>query len=126
MRFGKDKRRGSRYAQWLIIAIVLPFILGNAGCPNAMSEFANKTSDEALLYKAKQQIQTREYTTALQSIALMTSAGQATRDGKVTKATALAGRCGLDLLGLAEEISTSLGSKTLFAILLSYMKSATS
>lgn len=104
-----------------VFALVLSLSL-LTGCPNTFSEFANKTSDEALFFKAQMYADDRDWTNAILAISQMSSAGRAERNTKAALASYYAGRCGLDLLDLASTLSSSLGSSTLYPTLLSEYK----
>lgn len=107
------------------LVFLSPWILGNAEC-NAFLGTADKSSKAALMYIAKSQIDNADYTGALTTLATMTTTDQASHDGRVLKATAYAGRCGLNLVNLANDVSTNIGSKKVMQILLTTMKAATS
>lgn len=93
------------------------FVLVLAGCPNGFSEFANKNSDEALLYQAQLYADQRDWDNAILSVTRMSASGRTNRDTKYFLASAYAGRCGLDLLNLANAL-TGLSSSKLFPLLL--------
>lgn len=87
-------------------------------CPNSFSEFANRTSDEALLFQAEQYADARDWDNAITTIGRMSSGGLAERTTKYALASYYAGRCGLDLLELADAL-TGLSTTDLFPLLLS-------
>lgn len=91
---------------------------------NALLESAKRDTDAALLFEAKKKMNSSLWTDAITMIGRMSAAGQADRATKVTLASAYAGRCGLDLIRLADQISTSAGTN-FFSILGSSMRAAT-
>jgi hypothetical protein len=106
-----------------VIGAVCVLGLLGAGCTNAFSEMANKTSDAALLYAAQMSIDKGDYAAAIESIGLMSAKGQTNHTVRSTLASAYAGRCGLNLLSLAQDIS-NLSSRTLFEMLMYSFKGA--
>ena len=105
---------------------VLPWLMGATGCPNGLSEFADKKTDAAYLFQAQMYADKSDWTNAIAQIGLMTATGQAKADTKAALASYYAGRCGLDLLTLADAINNGISSKTLWTILLSTYKAGTS
>lgn len=91
---------------------------------NALLESAKRDTDAALLFEAKKKMNGALWSDAINMIARMSAGGQAERSTKVTLASAYAGRCGLDLLRLADQISSSSGTN-FFSILGSSMRAAT-
>ncbi len=100
----------------LSLILLSPWVLGVSGCPNAFEEMADKNSDDAFLYAAQMAIDNQEYTAAIQTIEKMTTEGQASKDGRLIKGVAYAGRCGLNLIELAEKLK-DMGSTTVFTVL---------
>lgn len=91
---------------------------------NALIESAKRDTDAALLFEAKKKMNSSLWTDAITTINRMSAAGLAERSTKVTLASAYAGRCGLDLIRLADQISNSSGTN-FFAVLGSAMRTAT-
>jgi hypothetical protein len=110
---------------WLWI-ILVPWIMGVSSCPNALSEFADKKSDDALLFDARTSIDKRDWTSAITSINSMTSSGLAKHDTKIALASAYAGRCGLDLILLADAVSSQISSTKIWPILMKFMNGVSS
>ena len=95
------------------------------GCTqNLFGEFADKTSDEALLYDAQTRMDARDWTGAIQSFQKMSSTGLATRSTAALYSSAYAGRCGLDVIALASSLKNASSSTTLFGTLLNAFKGA--
>lgn len=94
----------------------------NLGCHNVFSDLANKTTDDALFYQAQQQINVSNYDGAVTTIQTMSNGGKAARSTQDLLASAYAGSCGLDLLGLSTALA-SLGNNTLFESLLTQYQS---
>lgn len=114
----------SRYTA-LLTFLMIPWILGASGCPNAYQEFADKYSDEALFFQAQTELDIPDYDRALATVSKATPRGLSTRRGRLVKASALAGRCGLNLLDLATRIS-NMGTSTLYNTLMPAFRSVTS
>lgn len=91
---------------------------------NVLSAFAKKDTNEALLKSAKIHIDKSEWVEALAQFDDMSTDYLALRDVKVIKASAYAGKCGLNLLALAEGLSGSLSS-LLFKFLMQQYPGAT-
>ena len=106
------------------LLLMLPWILGNTGCPNTFAQFSQQSSDDALRYDMQMKIDRRQYTEAIETYARMTSAGRTARLGRVMAATAYAGRCGLDLVALSKTVTDSISTTKLFPILLTVFKDA--
>lgn len=99
-------------------------ILSNLSCSmNMLSASAKIDTDEARLFQAKMLMNKSKWDDAITQITGMTTAGQAQRDVKATLASAYAGKCGLNLITFADQLSSS--SSNLFALFLNTMKSAT-
>ena len=107
------------------VLFLTPWMLGNSEC-NAFVGTADKGTGPALIYSARQLIDKGDYTGALAQIALLSPADRVGHDGRIVEATAYAGRCGLNLVNLANDVATLISSKKLMEILLSNMKGAAS
>jgi hypothetical protein len=94
-----------------------------AGCKNAYDEFAQKTTDPALMFEAQQLMDAGDFTGAIAAINKMSTDGKANDDAKTLLGSAYAGRCGLDLISLADKIS-KMSTATLFETLLAAYKGA--
>jgi hypothetical protein len=103
------------------LLVLLPWVLGASGCPNAFSELADKDSDAAIFYQAQMEIDIPDFNRALTTLALATPRGLATRQGRLVTASAYAGRCGLALVDLASKVANS-GSNSLYTTLLAAFK----
>lgn len=108
------------------VVFLCPWILGNSEC-NAFSGTANKTGDAALLYSARAKIDQADYAGAITTIETMTTEGQASHDALVLKASAYAGRCGMNLVTFGYNVKQGLDAgTTLFPLFLTEMKAVTS
>jgi hypothetical protein len=107
------------------ILFLCPWILGNAEC-NTFAGSADKTGDDALSFAARQQMNTGDYSGALTTLAGMSSARRNSHDGLILFASAYAGRCGLNLANVADDLSSQIATKPIMAILMSNLKSTTS
>lgn len=107
--------------------VLVPFLAFLAACSgsNLFGSFDDSTTDEALLFEAKQQLDQEDFSGAITSVESMTSAGQATNEALVVKASAFGGRCGLNFLDFVTSISES-SSDPFFVILMKAMVSSTS
>lgn len=118
------KARGFRRRRWLLA--VAPFVVSIcSACSNIFSEVANKKSDEALLFQAQMLADQRDWSGAIAAVELMTPAGKDKREAKVFLSSAYAGRCGLNLIGLAKSVADGTASGgTLMPVLLSAFQTA--
>lgn len=91
---------------------------------NVFSEGGKKDTDEALLFEAQRQMNTSNWSSAITLIGKMSSVGLASRSTKAALASAYAGRCGLNLIQMADKVSNA-GSSGLFSIFLNALKGAT-
>lgn len=95
-----------------IFAILCFFIL--TGCSvNILSEFGDKTTDEALLFDAQMLIDDSDWTGAIEKFEDMSSGFRTGREVRALEASAYAGRCGLLFLDMVNTIA-NLGSTKLF------------
>jgi hypothetical protein len=92
---------------------------------NAFLESAKRDTDAALLFEAKKQMNGSQWTAAIDTLLRMSPTGRAERSAKTALASAYAGRCGLNLIRLADQLSNSSGSSGLFALFMTTMQSAT-
>lgn len=95
------------------------------GCgQNAFRESAKRETDEALLFEARKQMNGSNWTQAITLIGQMSSTGQADRGTKAALASAYAGRCGLNLITLADRLANA-GSTNIFTIFMTSFTGAT-
>ena len=110
-------------------AIYISFLIlisGASGCPNYFANFANQDTDEARLFRAKMLLNDGLFTEAIDEINLTTADFQILEKVVVVKASALAGRCGLNALTFIQgidAIGAGAGGR-LFPYLLSQFKAA--
>lgn len=95
------------------------------GCKNVFEDASTRTSDEAYLYAASLYADKKEWTQAIESMQLMTSAGQSKRENRVTLASYYGGRCGLEILVLAVDIADGISNTKLLPLLMKSMKGKT-
>ena len=101
----------------LYFGIVLA-ILFSIGCStNILESFADTQSDEALLFRAKTKINSGDYDTALTYFTSMSAEFLTRRDVIAVRASAYAGKCGLNFLSLVNGLS-NMGSTRLFVLLM--------
>lgn len=115
----------TKLRRFLVLIFLCPWILANTEC-NTFSGTANKTSSAALFFQARTQINSGDYTGALTTLSGLSSTDLAGHDGTVLRATAYAGRCGLNLVSMGSAIANGITSKTVMQILLADMVGATS
>lgn len=109
----------------LIFIFVAPFLMAVSGCPNAFVESAQKTTDDALLFSAEQHANAYEWTEAIAAINAMSTSGKAKRETKAALASYYAGRCGLNLLDMANVIKNQMATTKLWPMVLSAMAGST-
>lgn len=107
--------RGKVQTPLVLIALVL--LLG-IGCANFFSDMAPKDTDAIRLYEAKRLLDRSNWDGVLSKIAELSTAAQATREVQILRASAYAGRCGLEFISLIDNINRGTGGRlfqTLFA-----------
>ncbi len=111
---------GSRLSRGLILlALSVMLAIGSLACErNILREFSKLDSDEALLFDARKALSSGNYEMALEKFALLSPAFAARRDVVAIRASAYAGRCGLDFLGLVVALG-DMGSQRLFPFFMS-------
>jgi hypothetical protein len=97
-----------------LIATLLIFLLSES-CSNVFPTSTTKT-DDALLVDAQIAMNTKDYTKALAKFKLMSATYLAQREVLALNASAYAGRCGLDFLGLVTNF-TNIGTSTVLGVL---------
>lgn len=106
------------------IMMILCFYIFTGCSVNILSEFGDKTTDEALLFDAKMKIDEGDWTSAIEKFAEMSDDFRDERDVRALEASAYAGRCGLRFLDLID-IFTNIGSTLLFRELMESFPGAT-
>lgn len=89
---------------------------------NILEEFADKTTNEALLFDAKQLINGRDYTAALAKFTSMTADFLAQREVKIVQASAYGGLCGINFISVVDAID-NIGSDRVFPWLMKTFRS---
>ncbi len=97
--------------------IIYLFFLLLGSCANIFSDLAQKDTDNAKVFEIKNKIDNSNWTGAINDIAALNTDLKARRDIIVLKASAYAGRCGLDVLTVLNNMATS-GGASLFIILM--------
>lgn len=99
------------------LACVL-LLFANLSCSvNALKDFADTTTDQALLEDAKTSLDNSDYSTALADIASMTSSYATSADVLRVKAAAYGGLCGFNFLTFVQAFS-AIGATRLMPFLL--------
>lgn len=109
--------------KWIIFTLIAPLLMSATTCQNAYLESADKTSDDALLFDADEKANSNDWTGAINDINSMTAQGQAKRETKQALGSYYAGRCGLNLLNLAQKVKD--GGINIWPMVMSYMAGAT-
>lgn len=108
----------------VVLLIVSASFTTSCGDLNILSEFAKDDTDKALFQAAKIHINNSEWDDAIADFTSMSADYLASREVAVVYASAYAGRCGLDLLALAESMAGTLPS-LLFKFLMAQYKNVT-
>jgi hypothetical protein len=109
--------------RWLVRIVFLMVLMTSlgSGCQNALSEFANRESDPALIFEAEKRMNGREWAKALELLDKVSTSGR-TRKYLQTKAAAHAGLCGLELVSLVQDIGNGVGGPAVVPMMLSIYK----
>lgn len=98
--------------------LILAFLLLNFGCSeNLFDEIADKDTDEALYFQAKQEINARNYSAAITLLESLTVSFRTSRERLPVYASAYSGRCGLEFLTLLNSLQNT-GTSTVLGILM--------
>lgn len=92
------------------LIILIFFIISLTACENIFNDIADKTSDEAVYFEARKQLNQRNFTTSIDLMGNLSADFLAQRDVNLTYASAHSGRCGLDFFPLATQIEDNLSS----------------
>lgn len=97
------------------------------GCNrNFFSETAQRDTPEAILFEARKLLNLRQYGDAIAELETLGAADLARREVVAIRASAYAGRCGLEFIELVDSLQNMGDGDSLFEMLLSGLKSATS
>ena len=99
-----------------IFILFLPFLL-SACSENIFDEIADKDTEEAIYFEARQEINKRNYGTAIGLFEQLSAEFLADRDRIPIHASAYTGRCGLEFLTLLNNLQNA-GSATIFGTLM--------
>lgn len=88
-----------------------------SSCDNLYEEMASKDSEEAILYAARMALSSGDWDEAISQFARLSTSTLAETDVVVDRASAYAGRCGLDFLNLADLID-NIGTTPLLKLLM--------
>ncbi len=117
------RRRGRRF---LTAALLAAAGLVSPGCVNnVLSETARRDTPAAVVFEAKKLLNERRYAEAVSALEGLSAADLAARPVAIVRASAYAGRCGLEFIELVSALRNVGASDSLFEILLSALKSAT-
>ncbi len=97
--------------------IILAFLLLCHCSENLFDEIADKDTDEAIYFQAKQEINARNYTLAITLLESLSPSFIANPSRMPVYASAYSGRCGLEFLTLLTTMQNQ-GSSTFFGILM--------
>ncbi len=90
-------------------------LITQLSCSNALSTFANKTTDEALYYKASNYIDDANYAAAITACAEISVSYLLNTNVATVCASAYAGRCGFTMSLTATRVATAIGATTAVA-----------
>lgn len=106
------------------LLIILISMLNLSCGKNALSEMAKKDDPAAIEFEAYRLLNDQDYTGALNKIAELPTDTQAKREIQFLKASAYAGRCGLNFVSTVLAL-TQMGSSTLFTLLMRTYQNST-
>jgi hypothetical protein len=89
--------------------------LTGEGC-NLFGDFGSNTSDEAIIFHATQQLDASQWTGAIETLETLSAAGQASTQAIELFASAFAGRGGLNLITLSQDIQNAQSGLTFFQL----------
>lgn len=106
--------------------IAFAFLLcTSVGCSrNFLSETAQRDTPAAILFEARKLLNDRRYTEAITALESLGAADLATRNVAAVRASAYAGRCGLEFIELVDALEDVDDSNSLMEILLNAMSSS--
>ncbi len=105
-------------------AVCALLLLG--GCKNFLEETAQKETPAAILFETKKLLNKQLYTEAIEKVETLTDEQLAQRDVAVLRASAYAGRCGLNFINFVDGMKNMGDSTTLFQLFLESMQGAVS
>ncbi len=108
---------------WIRLILILLSISLSSCSQNAFLESAKRDTDDARLFEARKLMNQSRWDEAITAIQATSTATQAKRETKATLASAYAGKCGLNLIQMADQIANA-GSSALFAVLLLALRNA--
>ncbi len=100
-----------------LMAAFMSLVLLTACSSNILEDFADTDSTEAKIAAINDLIDARSFDAALTEFNTLSAADQAVRANQVLLAQIYAGQCGMDFLGLSEDI-TQIGTSTLMVALM--------
>lgn len=104
------------------VALMCAAVLFNLNCSvNILESFADKNTNNAYIVDAKKLLDERDYDGALAKLALVTGELATDRSVIMLKASAYAGKCGLEFLPFVNTLQ-NMGSTNLFQVFLSHFK----
>lgn len=108
------------------LMLMLSFLSYSVGCSNALSSFANKTTDPALYYSVLEAVREAQYSTAISYCGDFSDTYLERTDVITLCASAYAGRCGFSTLDMATFLSNyPATTPKLFPYLLTLIPNAT-
>lgn len=106
----------------ILLSSILLFSLGCS--ENLFDEIADKDTDEAIYFEAKQQINARNYSAAITLLESLSASFRTARERLPIYASAYSGRCGLEFLTLLNSLQNT-GSSTVLGTLMGAFPGAT-
>lgn len=110
----------------IVVVAFSALALALGGCKNALLEAADTETPEAILFEVNKLLNRRLYNLAIEKIETLDPADLAKRDVVVLRASAYAGRCGLDFTDFVDHLQEKASTTTILQLVLSIMKGATS
>lgn len=103
--------------KFAVVGLYVLVLSSSLSCSvNVLETFSNKQTDEAYFYDARKLINDGQYDAALDVMALMTPTYLARREIITLKASAYAGKCGLNFMDFVAQLS-NMGTTRLFPFL---------
>jgi len=103
----------------------LATVVFNLGCDNnLLSETAKRDTPEAILFEAQELMNASRFSDAVAKIETLDAATLAQRDVTVLRASAYAGRCGLNFISLVNSLKNLSSTNTFLKALLSSMRTS--
>jgi hypothetical protein len=111
-----SKKKNLKLAGY-IFGIFYLSLTGGGGC-NLFGDFGNNNSDDAIIFHATQQLDASNWSGAISTLGTVSTGGQTQSNYKELLASAYAGRGGLNLISLSQDIQNAPSTLTFFQLLM--------